>query len=301
MPYNDPQAQAERVDATAEPVGSSPTPRSSESALLLRRPTILGLARLGRYRPRTAGGLELYRHIARMIELGPELEFMVAPCGRGGTVQFLVESTDAAGAGVDPDRGSIEAANAHALEARLSERLHFEQGRLDDLPYQDEVFDAVIGEIGVAATEDPAAVIRELVRVTKPMGTVVLIQFTWTGNVSAERKEELIEMLGVRPLLLVEWKQLLRAAGVVDLYVEDWSDPRPAAQQPWPLGGTVDANLLMGRIGLLFRAWRRWGWRGFWLAVRAGHEMRALLTQERILGLTVIKGTKWQLVPDQGQ
>ena len=45
-----------------------------------------------------------------------------------------------------------------------------------------------------------------------------------TGNVDADRKEQLVQHLGARPMLLVEWKQLLRDAGVVDLHVEDWSD-----------------------------------------------------------------------------
>ena len=40
----------------------------------------------------------------------------------------------------------------------------------------------------------------------------------------AERREILVQHLGARPLLLVEWKQLLRDAGCVDLHVEDWSD-----------------------------------------------------------------------------
>src|SRR5690606_24967065 len=104
-----------------------------------------------------------------------------------------------------------------ARAARLTGRLHYEVAPVTDLPYQDAVFDVVIGEIGLGAAEDLGAAIRELARVVRPMGTVVLIQFTWTGSVEPERREAVAESLGVRPHLLVECKQLMRDAGLVDL------------------------------------------------------------------------------------
>ena len=41
------------------------------------------------------------------------------------------------------------------------------------------------------------------------------------------------------------------------------------------------------------RALRRWGWRGVRGAVVREREIHQLLTRERVLGLTMIKGTRW--------
>jgi SAM-dependent methyltransferase len=266
---------------------------SSPAASASRAPTHLDLARLAPRRLLSSATDDLYRHIARLVELGPDSEFLVASCGRGLAAQLLVETTGAAGAGVDPDPALIELASARAREAHLTGRLHYEAAPLDDLPYQDAVFDVAIGEIGVGAAGDMAAAVRELARVTRPMGTVVLIQFTWTGGVDPERREAVAAALGVRPHLLVECKQLLREAGVVDLYVEDWTDVG-SGRHPGPLGVLVEGGSLRDRATILWRAWRGWGWEGVRLALRSGSDLRGLVTRERILGLSVIKGTKWR-------
>ncbi len=258
-----------------------------------RGSTQFGLAHLAPKRFLSTATAALYRHVARLVELGPDSEFLVVPAGRGLTVQFLAELTEAAGAGVDPAADLVEAAVARARAAHLTGQLHYEVAPLDELPYQDEVFDVVIGEIGLGAAADFAAAVRELARVTRPMGVVVLIQFTWTGGIDPERREAVVESLGVRPLLLVECKQLLREAGVVDLYVEDWTDAG-GGRHPWPLGALAEINSLHDRVTVLWRAWRSWGWHGVRLALRSGGAARELVSRERILGLSVIKGTKWR-------
>ncbi|HEX7089033.1 MAG TPA: methyltransferase domain-containing protein [Longimicrobiales bacterium] len=259
---------------------------------------MLGLARLG---PRAAlppGGEGLYRHLARLAELGPDREFLVVPCGQAAATEFLARTTGAAGSGVDPDEGLVERATERAKAAGLAERLHYEHAPLEDLPYQDAVFDVAIGDIGLAAAADVEAAVRELVRVTRPMGSVLLVQLVWTGNVSPERRQAVEEHLGVRPLVLVEWKQLLRDAGVVELHVEDWADGAGDHRQRAALRGLVEFLSLRDRLEMLWRAGRQWGWRGVPAALARDRQVRALLTRERVLGLSVIKGTRWQAPPD---
>ena len=257
-------------------------------------PSLLGLARLGPRGVLPPGGEELYRHVARLVELGPEREFLVVPCGHAVTTEFLARTTGATGAGVDPDAELVERAVERAKEAGLASRLHYEAAPLEDLPYQDAVFDVAIGEIGLAAAEDVQAAVRELVRVTRPLGSVVLIQLVWTGNVTPERREAVAEHLGLRPLVLVEWKQMLREAGVVDLHVEDWAD---AAARRGGARGLADFLSLRTLGAMLWRAGRQWGWRGVRAALARDRQVRALLTRERVLGLSLIKGTRWQEPP----
>jgi hypothetical protein len=159
------------------------------------------------------------------------------------------------------------------------------------------VFDLVIGDFGLAATADPAAAVRELARVTKPLGAVVLIQFTWTRQIEPRQRAALVAHLGLRPQLLVEWKQMLRDAGVVELHVEDLSGGGPG-------GGVTGGSGLAAfggfrdRLGVLRLAWRRWGWPGVRMLLHQDQDTRRLLSGERALGLSLIRGTRWHGLPE---
>jgi SAM-dependent methyltransferase len=258
-------------------------------------PSMLDLVRLSREVVFPPGGQELYRRIATLTELREGQEVLDAACGRGVTTSFLAEATGASCVGVDPDERLVREAEERARAAGVEGRVSFETARLDDLPYRDGIFDVAIGELGLGATTDPARAVSELARVTRPFGCVVLVQPTWTGNVDPARREVLVAHLGARPMILVEWKQLLRDAGVVELAVEDWSDApspfRPAAGGPFPDFSEIFTT--REKLGILRRALQRWGWRGVKGALVREREIHRLLTRERVLGLSMIKGTRW--------
>lgn len=236
---------------------------------------------------------ELYRRIARLVDVGPESELLLAPSAGGLAVQYLAEATGAIASGVDPSPQLVEAAAARAREARLAGRVQYESAALDDLPYQDEVFDLAIGEVGLGAVVDLGAGIRELVRVTRPLGTVVLIQFTWTGEPDPARRAEVAKLLGFWPYLLVECKGMLREAGVVDLHVEDWSDAITVRDKAMA-GSLTQLRSVRDRAIMLWRAWRAWGWPGVRLALDSRGLIHDLVVAERVLALSVIKGTRWK-------
>jgi SAM-dependent methyltransferase len=260
-------------------------------------PSMLDLVRLSTETVFPPGGEELYRRIAQLTELVPENEVLDAACGRGVSTLYLARTFGVSGVGVDSDRVLVQEAYARARDAEMDGRMTFETAPLDDLPFRDGSFDVTIGEIGLAASADPARCVAELARVTRPHGCVVLIQLIWTGHVDPNRREILVRHLGARPMILVEWKQLLRDAGVVDLTVEDWSDApspfRPASGAGAPFPDFSEIFSLRERTAILFRAWRRWGWGGVKGAVLREREIHRLLTRERVLGLSMIKGTKW--------
>ncbi len=258
-------------------------------------PSMLDLVRLSREVVFPPGGQELFRRIATLVELHEGMEVLDAACGRGVTTSFLAQNYRAACVGVDPDATLVAEAERRARDAELEGRVSFDTAPLDDLPFRDGIFDVAIGELGLAASAQPARAVSELARVTKPMGCVVLVQLIWTGNVDPARREVLVAHLGARPMILVEWKQLLRDAGVVDLTVEDWSDApspfRPSAGGPFP--DFAEIFTFREKLGILRRALKRWGWRGVRGALVREREIHRLLTRERVLGLTMIKGTRW--------
>lgn len=268
------------------------TPGAPEAA----GPSMLDLVRLSRTPVFPPGGEELYRRIARLTEMREGQEVLVAACGRGVSTLFLVSNYGVDGAGVDPDPALVREAEERARHAGQEQRVGFQVAPLDDLPYRDGIFDISIGEIGLATAADPARAVRELVRVTKPFGCVVLVELIWTGNIDPARREILVRHLGARPLILVEWKQHLRDAGVVDLLVEDWSDVPSPFRPHTPFPDFARIFSLREKLGILYRAFRRWGWGGVRGAVVREREIHELLTRERVLGLSLIKGTRW--LPD---
>lgn len=257
-------------------------------------PSMLDLVRLSRKRLFPPGGVELYRQIALLTEMSPGLEVLDVASGKGVPLEYFVKEFGVTASGVDIDPAMVEEAEDWSRELGVGQRLQFQSGRSDALPYRDEIFDVAIGEIGLANHCEPADAIRELVRVTKPGGFIVLVQLVWKAPVDTERREVLSEHLGARPLMVVEWKRLLREAGVEDIHVEDWSDEetafRPTVVKPFP--DFAEMFSVGERISILHRAWQRWGLKGVSAALARENEVHKLLTSERILGLDLLRGRK---------
>jgi SAM-dependent methyltransferase len=257
-------------------------------------PSMLDLVRLSPKRLFPPGGEDLYRQIALLTEMAPGLEVLDVAAGKGVPLQYFVEEFGVTASGVELDPAMVDAAEHWSRETRAGDRLQFQAGRSDGLPYRDEIFDIAIGELGLANHCEPRDAIRELVRVTKPGGFVVLVQLVWKAPVDEARRAVLSEHLGARPMMVVEWRRLLREAGVEDLHVEDWSDEetsfRPTVVKPFP--DFAELFSLGERMAILRRAWGVWGWRGVSAAIARENEVHKLLTGERILGLDLLRGRK---------
>ena len=259
-------------------------------------PAVLRLVQmvvLGRWR---ATGEELYREVHRLTEAGPGREIIVSGCGDGVTTDWLVERTGAAVTGVDAEPERIEQAEARGRTRTAGVPPTYQQAHLDDLPHETGVFDAGIGEPPLAAAADPARAVAELARVTKPMGAVVLLQPTWSSEISEEAREMLVERLGLRPHLLVEWKQMLRDAGVVEIQVQDWTTGGPSGgRTSGAFRAVSDAPELtwQEKAQIVGRALRRSGWREARSAIERETALLRELSRERALGFQLIKGVKW--------
>jgi SAM-dependent methyltransferase len=259
-------------------------------------PAVLRLVQmvvLGRWR---ATGEDLYRELVHLLEPVPGKEILVSGCGDGVTAEWLARRTGAAITGVDPNSERIARAETRRRAVVVPPPLTYQQASLDDLPHEDEVFDGSIGEPVLAAAADPQRAVAELVRVTKPMGPVVLLQPTWSSEIAMGARELLVERLGLRPHLLVEWKQMLRDAGVVEIQVQDWTSGGPGASATRATGSRaaqVARLTWQQKMQIAGRAWRRWGWREARGAVERETTLLRELSRERSIGFQLIKGVKW--------
>ncbi len=255
---------------------------------------MLDLVRLSPRRLFPPGGVELFRQIALLTEMSEKDEVLGVACGKGVALGYFVEEFGVTAAGVENDPRMVELAEGWAREAGVAGRLQFQSGRSDALPYRDAIFDISIGEYGMANHCEPGDAVKELVRVTKPGGFVILVQLVWKAPVDEVRQRVLSEHLGARPMMVVEWKRLLREAGVQDVHTENWSDEetsfRGGVVKPFP--DFAELFSLPEKMGVLRRAWRRWGWRGVKTMLTRESEVHRLLTTERILGLDLLRGRK---------
>ncbi len=72
--------------------------------------------------------------------------------------------------GVDLDPAMVERAIAHATTAQVSDRVQFQQGDSQRLPFDDGQFDLVVSSFSVHHWDNPAAGLAEVHRVLKPGG-----------------------------------------------------------------------------------------------------------------------------------
>jgi SAM-dependent methyltransferase len=246
---------------------------------------------LGRWR---AASEDLYREVGRLAEAAPGCEVLVAGCGDGRTTEWLATRTGAAITGVDPDPERIAQAEEHARGLAQPLPISYQQAALDDLPHETAVFDAAVAEPVLAAAASPERAVAELARVVKPLGAVVLLQLSWSSELPAAMRDLVVERLGLRPRLVVEWKQMLREAGLVDIQVQDWTCGAPGCT-PVVFPAAADAARLswQDKVQILGRGWRQGGWREARGAVERETALLRNLSRERAIGFQLIKGVKW--------
>ncbi|MDB4981089.1 MAG: hypothetical protein JWM82_1841 [Myxococcales bacterium] len=111
-------------------------------------------------------------------------------CGVGhwGRVLARALPADARLVGVDREAAWVAEATARAAAAGLSDRFTYRAGTAESLPFEDGAFDVVTCQTLLIHVRAPAAVLAELVRVTRPGGLVLAAEPT---NVASPLLESL--------------------------------------------------------------------------------------------------------------
>jgi SAM-dependent methyltransferase len=147
--------------------------------------------------------------------VGPGTHLLDAGCGAGGA-SVLAAGRGALVNGLDAAAALLAIARARVPDA------DFRLGDLEALPYADGTFDAIIGADVLPYVADPPAALRELRRVCRPGGRVVLA----IGGAEDPCAQRAIAA-GVRALL-----------------------PRPLDEDPFVLSGPGVLEALVTRAGL---------------------------------------------------
>lgn len=80
--------------------------------------------------------------------------------------------------GVDISEGMLEVGRRKLRERKLDHRIELRSGDSENLPFEDNFFDAVIVAFGVRNFENLNSGLSEMLRVLKPGGTAVILEFS---------------------------------------------------------------------------------------------------------------------------
>jgi SAM-dependent methyltransferase len=204
----------------------------------------------------TAAPISDENALARIVAVGrptPNDDVLDLACG-GGLIVCAFAPHVRHATGIDMTPAMLERARALAAEKRL-ENVAWQQGDVRSLPWPDASFDIVVTRFSFHHFQDPLAVLREMTRVCRPEGRVIVVDMYASddkGKAEAwNRLEVLRDPSHVRAMSFGELTGLFRDAGLPEPTVELYElrgDVRGLLARSFPLPGDAD------RITALFEA-----------------------------------------------
>ena len=168
------------------------------------------------------GGIEATDKLAELCHIQPGDCVLDVGCGAGVTPVYLARKYGCHVVGVDIRQRMIQRSEERAEREGVADQTEFRVADAQDLPFEDNRFDAVITESVTAFPEDKQRAVNEYVRVTRPGGYVGLNESTWLQTppppeVVAWASQEVGAQ--VEPLAREGWVALLEQAGLRELVI----------------------------------------------------------------------------------
>lgn len=120
------------------------------------------------------GGLALTERLGELLDLRPGLRVLDVASGQGASALRLAQRFGCEVVGVDYSAEAVAEATRRAEQAGQSDRVRFEQGDAERLPLERASFDALVCECAFCTFPDKPAAAREMARVLRPGGLVVV-------------------------------------------------------------------------------------------------------------------------------
>ena len=168
------------------------------------------------------GGLSATEELIEQCHIGEGKYVLDVGCGAGVTPCFIAKRCGCRVAGVDISEGMIKRSEERARREGVADKTEFRVADAQELPFEDDVFDAVITESVTSFPADKQRAVNEYVRVTKPGGYVGLNESTW---LKTPTPPELVAWTSqnvgtnAKPLTSDGWAGLMESAGLRDITV----------------------------------------------------------------------------------
>ncbi|MBC7250315.1 MAG: class I SAM-dependent methyltransferase [Anaerolineae bacterium] len=163
------------------------------------------------------GSMEATRELVELCHIGNGKYVLDVGCGVGATPCHLAKAFGCRVVGVDLVYKMIEQSRERAKAEGVENRVEFVVADARQLPFVDNLFDAVIMESVNVFFEDKSQVMREYIRVTRSGGYVGMTEMTWLTPPSPQLENTFKNMVYAQALDDSGWKALLEQAGLIDV------------------------------------------------------------------------------------
>ncbi len=117
------------------------------------------------------------RFLASRVEGGPTSTVLDVATGTAAVAIELVRQKGCAVVGIDQSAEMLEVGRRRVQLAAAAKQIRLVEGRAERLPFEDGTFDALTFTYLLRYVDDPAATMRELVRVVRSGGTIAMLEF----------------------------------------------------------------------------------------------------------------------------
>jgi arsenite methyltransferase len=163
------------------------------------------------------GGMEATRELLARCSLDASTYVLDVGCASGKTACHIAREYGSRVVGVDLLARMVERASERAAREGVQDRVCFRIADAQDLPFEDDAFDIVLGEFITGLLEDKERALAGYVRVVKSGGCVALNEATWIKSPPPrELVEYLASVFGIQGDILPAegWVELLARAGL---------------------------------------------------------------------------------------
>jgi arsenite methyltransferase len=165
-----------------------------------------------------AGGMNATKELVGLCHIDKDKILLVVGSGSGISACKIAKIYGCSIVGIDISKGMVEKSSRRAEKQGLTDRIEFSVADIQDLPFEDNMFDAVISESVTAFSEDKARALNEYVRVVKKSGYIGLNEVTWMDKPTMKMAEYGIRAMGgVKPETVADWERLMEKAGLEDI------------------------------------------------------------------------------------
>jgi SAM-dependent methyltransferase len=187
-----------------------------------------------------------HQRMQEELRLAPGNLLVDIACGMGGPALLAARNTGARLIGIDISEVAIALAGSRARSLGMSDSAGFQVGRFDETGLESGVADAVMSEDALQYVPDKTAAVREMARILKAGGRLVVSVFELDASVCAtlpNLKDDPVE----------DYRPILEAAGFrVDTYEEIPGCPEPVRST---YQGLLDASdVLTQEMGVIAAA-----------------------------------------------
>jgi ubiquinone/menaquinone biosynthesis C-methylase UbiE len=118
--------------------------------------------------------------LAKADEIKPSHKVLDVACGTGVLARAVAKyHPDTSITGLDPNPGML------AVARKKSPTISWQQGRAEELPFDDESFDIVLSQFGLMLFSSAKTALKEMKRVLKPGGYMIIAVFDSIYNIPA--------------------------------------------------------------------------------------------------------------------